>query len=147
MAKDLKIDIDGVRLNIRVGAVIRYKNQIVIEISRVGCNSVVPGGRIRINEKSSDALAREIKEEMDFDIDTRKLKMIKVFENFFTFDEKDCHEIYFLYEYILTDEEFKILKLEDNKDNKTTYFSLVNKDELAKYNVLPLELHDIAKNA
>lgn len=146
MASDLKIDIDGVRLNIRVGVIMRYKDDVIIEISTVGRNSVVPGGRIHINEKSSVALAREIKEEMNFEIDISKLKMIKVFENFFNYDGKDCHEIYFLYEYIISDDEFGVLKLEDNKDNDTTFFSLVNKNDLNKYNLLPLELHDIIKN-
>lgn len=146
MARDLKIDIDGVRLNVRAGAIMRYKEEVIIEISTVGANSVVPGGRIRINEKSTTALAREIKEEMDFEIDERKLKPLKVFENFFNFDNKDVHEIYFLYEYIISDDEFKTLKLEDNKDNDTTYFALVSKNDLKKYDLLPLELHDIIKN-
>lgn len=146
MARDLKIDIDGVRLNVRAGAIMRYKEEVIIEISTVGANSVVPGGRIRINEKSTTALAREIKEEMDFEIDERKLKPVKVFENFFNFDNKDVHEIYFLYEYIISDDEFKTLKLEDNKDNDTTYFALVSKNDLKKYDLLPLELHDIIKN-
>jgi len=147
MAKDIKIDIDGIRLNVRVGMIMRYKKDVVIEISTIGRNSVVPGGRIHINEKSSNALVREIKEEMNFDIDERKLRLIKVFENFFCFDKKDVHEIYFLYEYILSDEEFSNLTLEGNKDNDSTYFALVSSNDLEKYNLLPTELHDIIKNS
>ena len=146
MASDIKIDIDGVRLNVRAGVIIRYKEDVIIEISRVGRNSVIPGGRIHINEKSSTALTREIKEEMGFEIDETKLKLLKVFENFFNYDNKDFHEIYFLYEYIMDDQEFKNLKIEDNKDNDTTYFAFVSKNELEKYNLLPLELHGIIKN-
>lgn len=145
MAQDLKIDIDGARLNIRTGAIFRYKDKAIIEISKIGLNSVVPGGRIRINEKSTCALAREIKEEMNFDIDQNKLKFVKVFENFFSYNNKDVHEIYFLYEYIISDQEFANLSLTDNKDNDTTYFKLVGKDELEKYNLLPLEIIDIIR--
>lgn len=143
MASDLKLDIDGIRLNVRVGAIIRYKEDVVIEISKLGLNSVVPGGRIKINEKSTTALKRELKEELDFEIDENKLTIKKVFENFFNFNGNSVHEIYFLYEYNLSDDEFKGLKLEANKDNETTYFKLVNKFEIDKYNLLPLELHDI----
>ena len=80
MASDLKIDIDDIRLNIRAGVIMKYDDEIVIEVSTVGANSVIPGGRIKINEKSSDALVREIKEEMNFDLDTKKLQLVKVFE-------------------------------------------------------------------
>lgn len=145
MASDLKIDIDGVRLNVRVGVIMRHKDDIIIEISTVGRNSVIPGGRIRINEKSTTALAREIQEEMGFVVDEKKMKLVKVFENFFTYDKKDFHEIYFLYEYKLSEKEFKNLKLEGNKDNDTTYFTFVNKNDIGKYNLLPIELHKIIK--
>ena len=60
MKSDLKIDIDGVRLNVRVGAIFRHNDDVIIEISKVGLNSVVPGGRIKINEKSTLALKREV---------------------------------------------------------------------------------------
>lgn len=146
MASDLKIDIDGIRLNIRVGVIMRHDDDVVIEISKVGRNSVVPGGRIRINENSKSALKRELKEEMDIEIDEKKLSLIKVFENFFNYDGKDCHEIYFLYEYKFSQEEFKKLSLGENKDNDETYFSFVSKEELEKYNLLPLDLHPIIKN-
>lgn len=146
MARDIKIDIDNVRLNVRTGVIMRYEQNVVIEISKVGRNSVVPGGRIHINEKSTTALAREIKEEMNFEINEQKLKMIKVFENFFNYDNKDVHEIYFLYEYILSNEEIEKIKFEDNKDNDTTYFAMVENNKLESYNLLPEELIDIIKN-
>ena len=146
MKSDLKIDIDGVRLNVRVGAIFRHKDEIIIEISKIGLNSVIPGGRIKINEKSSLALKREVKEEMNFELNTDKLKLIKVFENFFNYGGKDTHEIYFLYEYNLSEEEVESLNLLQNYDNETTYFSFVNKNDLEKYNLLPLDLHSIIKN-
>lgn len=143
MASDIKIDIDDVRLNVRVGAIIRHNDEIIIEISKVGRNSVIPGGRIQINEKSSNALKRELIEEIGFNADEKRLNLIKVFENFFDYDGKDFHEIYFLYEYILSEEEFLKLKLETNHDNKTTYFKFISKNDLSKYNLLPLELYEI----
>ena len=147
MASDLKVDIDGVRLNIRVGLIMKYGNEVAIEISTVGRNSVIPGGRMKINENSRDALSREINEEMNLNLDKQKLSMIKVFENFFTYEQKDFHEIYFLYEYPLNKNEYDFIKNNvTNKDNSTTFFKFVKSNELEKYNLLPLDLHEIIKN-
>lgn len=146
MPSDLKIEIDGIRLNVRVGAIMRYGEEVVLEISTVGSNSVIPGGRIRINEPSQDALVREMQEEMGLIHDKNKLTQVKVFENFFNYDELKIHEIYFLYEYILNDDEYNYIKnLGANKDNNTTYFTFVSKYDLEKYNLLPLTLHPIIK--
>ena len=147
MASDLKIDIDDVRLNVRVGAIMRYNDDIVLEISTVGRNSVVPGGRIQINEHSTDALVRELGEEMKFVPNKNKFTQVKVFENFFNYGEKRIHEIYFLYEYILDENERDYIQnLKVNYDNDTTYFTFVKKTELDKYNLLPLELHELINN-
>ena len=143
MASDLKIDIDGVRLNVRVGAIMRHGDNVVIEISKIGLNSVVPGGRIQINEKSTTALVRELKEEMGITFDENKMTLVKVFENFYTMGGKPSHEIYFLYEYVLSDEELAQINMDINEDNETTYFALVPKTEMEKYNVLPLDLHPL----
>lgn len=147
MASDLKVVIDGVRLNVRVGAILRNGEDVVIEVSRVGANSVVPGGRIQINEKSSSALVRELKEEMNLEIKENKLKLVKVFENFYNMAGQDSHEIYFLYEYVLNDTEVKhINNIEQNFDNNTTFFKFVNKFELEKYNVLPYTLYELIQS-
>lgn len=147
MASDLKIDIDNVRLNIRAGTIIKFDNEIIIEISKVGLNSVIPGGRIKINEHSKDALVRELKEEMNFEFDKERFNQIKVFENFFNYGEKDFHEIYFLYEYKLNQNEYEILKtLNMNNDNENTFFKFVSKYEVSNYNLLPLELHEVIKS-
>jgi len=142
MLSDLKIDIDGIRLNIRVGVIMKNGDDVVIEVSNIGANSVIPGGRIKINESSINALKREVLEEMDFNIDIARAKQIKTFENFFTMDNKKVHEIYFLYEYNLNKEELNhINSLVNNKDNDTTYFKLVNKFDIKNYNLLPLDLY------
>ena len=146
MISDLKIDIDEIRLNVRVGVIMRHENKVVIEISTVGANSVIPGGRIKINEHSKDALIRETKEEMGLNLDKNRLTQIKVFENFFAYDKKNVHEIYFLYEYNLNTKEFDYIKnIGNNKDNSTTFFTFVSKFDLDKYNLLPLELIPIIK--
>lgn len=146
MAKDLKIDVDGVILNIRCGVILRSGENVVIEISRLGRNSVLPGGRVRINEHSSVALAREIREETGFEIEKERLQYVKTMENFFNFEGTDAHEIYFLYEYDLTTEELAYFDGADNLDNQNeTYFKLVKNSELETYNLLPTELFSIIR--
>ena len=141
MASDLKVDIDNVRLNIRAGIIMRYNSEVLIEVSTVGANSTIPGGRVKIGETSLQTIKREAKEEMNFQLDTNKSKLIKVLENFFNIDGKDFHEIYFMYEYILNETEYKNLKnVGDNKDNDTTYFTFISKLDTEKYNVLPTAL-------
>lgn len=146
MASDLKIDIDGVRLNVRVGAIMRHGDNVVIEISKIGLNSVVPGGRIQINEKSTSALVRELQEEMGIAFTEEKMTLVKVFENFYTMGGKPSHEIYFLYEYVLSDDELAQINFDTNEDNENTYFALVPKTDMAKYNVLPLTLYPLINN-
>lgn len=147
MASDLKIEIDGVRLNVRVGVIIRHNDDVLIEISTTGRNSVIPGGRVKINERSSTSLVREIKEEMDIEIDEQRLVQKNSFENFFAYGDLPIHEIYFLYEYKVTEQEFEVFNnLGINKDNQTTYFKFISKYDLEKYNVLPLDLYDVIQN-
>ena len=53
------------------------------------------GGGIEFGEKSDEALKREFKEEINADISVKEL--LKVFENIFTYEGVDMHEIIFLY--------------------------------------------------
>ena len=89
-------------------------------------------------------VVRELEEEMNYTFDKTKFVQAKVFENFFEYDGKKFHEIYFLYEYVLSETEYENIKITGtNKDNSTTHFEFVSKFDMKKYNVLPLELHPI----
>ncbi|NIA14406.1 MAG: NUDIX domain-containing protein [Nitrospiraceae bacterium] len=55
-----------------------------------------PGGRIEFGELSDVALRREIKEELDAEVDN--LTLLGVLENLFTFDGKQGHEVVFVYD-------------------------------------------------
>ncbi len=145
MAKDLKLMVDNIALNIRTGVIMRYNEEVVVEVSTVGRNSVIPGGRIQINESSKNALKREMQEEMNLNIDLNKLKQVKVFENFFDYDNTQVHEIFFVYEYNLTKTEADVINNLKNLDNATTYFKMLKHHELEKYNLLPLALCDIIR--
>ena len=51
MKSDIVVKIDDIILNIRVGIIFKYHDNVLIEIrkDRTG-NSVIPGGRVKIDE-------------------------------------------------------------------------------------------------
>lgn len=55
----------------------------------------IPGGHVEFGEKSLDALIREIKEELDTDIEN--ISLLGVDENIFIYEGKPGHEITFIY--------------------------------------------------
>ena len=146
MNSDLKGMIDDVIFNIRVGIILEYQDKVLIEISKVGSNSVIPGGRIKAYETSLNAIKREIMEETGFNLDVNKIKYVKVLENLFEFDANKVHELFFVYRYQVSDSEYEYLNsLKGNKDNKNTYFEFVDKKDIDKVNLLPLVIIDIIR--
>lgn len=147
MKSDLALMIDDIKLNIRVGIIFKYHDMVLIEVPRKeGWNSVIPGGRVKIDELCVDAIKREIKEEMNFDLRDEKITFLKHIESFFAFDDTIFHEFFFVYKYDVDEEDYKILKtIEENQDNHKTDYIFCRYDEFDKYNLLPLEVRDIIK--
>ena len=70
----------------------------------------------------------------------------KTMENFFTFDGKKCHEIFFIYEYTVDEDDYQTLvKVKENQDNKTTEYIFINYDQFDEVDLLPLEIRNIIK--
>lgn len=63
------------------------------------------GGGIEFLEKSSDALKRELKEEIHADITVKDF--LGTSENIFTYQGKKAHEIVFYYSATISDEDYK----------------------------------------
>ena len=145
---DISIVINDIKLNVRVGVIFKYNNEVFIELSKIGSNSVIPGGRIKIGEKSIDAIKREIKEELNFDIDVNKLTFVKVIENFFMLDTNKFHELFFVYKYNVSEKEYEVLSnIKNNQDNINSYFEFVNLNNLGNINLLPVEIIELIKDA
>ncbi len=141
--QDLSLKVGEIDFSVRCGAILRFKEKIIVDVSLVGENSVIPGGRVKINESSKDAICREIKEELGILVDKDKIKYLTTLENFFMLRGVSCHQIYFLYEYELEEGEAKrFFEKTPNLDNKNNYLKLFNKDELNSLNLLPLSLFD-----
>ena len=84
-----------------------------------------PGGKIEPNETKEEAIIREIKEEMDIDIEAKKFIGQKVFN----YPDKDINLIAIECKQIKGD-----IKLNEHED-----FKWVNKNELKNFNFAPAD--------
>lgn len=110
---DLTLNIDDSCLNIRVAVIAKTKNGYILERKRNTDYYFLIGGRIKINETSSEAAIREIKEEIDLEIKEADLEFKTIIENFFTYEVEKIktHELCFLYE---IKEELENINLKEN---------------------------------
>ena len=142
--KDLSVMINDVKLNIRVGAIIKYQNKLLVERNKNVDFSVVPGGRVQTLETSKEALLREIQEELGIDLSNEKLELASLIENYFTFDNKKYHELYFVYKVELQ-QDYNLNNGFENLDNNTSRYYFLNQEELEKEKMLPDIIKQIDK--
>jgi ADP-ribose pyrophosphatase YjhB (NUDIX family) len=93
---DLTVDVNGYRVNLRVGAVVTRGDEILLCRIRDEDWWFLPGGRIKTNESSLAALKRELSEEIGNDF--RVIRPLVCSENFFDMDGRAFHEICIFYE-------------------------------------------------
>lgn len=141
--KDLSVMIDNVKFNYRAGLLIEKGNKVLVECNPAIDFVTLPGGRVQTLESSMDALKREIKEEMNIELDSGRIKMRALIENFFEMDEKKYHELYFLYKLKITSKDTEFKKDMKNIDSKASYYKWVKKEDLEKENLLPVVLRDL----
>lgn len=148
MKKDLSLMVDGYLLNIRVGIIFKYQGKVLIEIrkDRQG-NSVIPGGRMKVDELRIDTLKREMIEEMHYSLIEDKIEFINTIESFFEFEGKKVHEFFFVYKYKMDDEIYQeLLQVKENLDNESTEYIFVSPIEFDDVNLLPMEVREIIKS-
>lgn len=145
MNKDLSVMIDDVKLNVRVGAILRYKGKILVEKNTSVDFGVVPGGRIKTMESTKEALIREVKEEIGIDLTNYEMNIVSFIENFFEFDGKNYHELYYLYNVEL-DDDCNLYDGMPNFDNDGSKYYLLSDDEFKKDRILPEVLKEIITN-
>ena len=143
--KDVSVMIDNVKFNYRAGLIIECGNEILVEVNPDIDFVTLPAGRVKTMESSKEGLKREIKEELDYSIKEKDLCLRGIIENFFEFDNKKYHELFFLYK-ITIDKEHKLYGREIvNKDSEKSYFKWVKKSDLTKVNLLPKVLRTWVK--
>ncbi len=135
---DITYKIDDTLLNYRVAAIIRFNNKILIEEKRDAKHLTLPGGRVKLNETSIEALTREIKEETGYD--TKYIKSKGVVENFYVsrYTKGKCQEILFIHELEFRDKEAYLKDIIVNQEEKKkAVFRWIDIDELKNKDFKP----------
>ena len=132
------------RFNYRVAGLIVHDEKLLIMNDENQPYYYVPGGRVKLHEKSEDAIRREIKEELSLEVNIKR--MLWVNENFFeeaTLKEK-FHEICFFYLLELQDEDFYVRGNEFtvNEEGKIHMYYWKPFEELIDLNLYPLFLKE-----
>ena len=86
---------DNQRFNFRVAGIAIANNRVLLHRLDRDDFWTFPGGRVELGETSQDALLRELKEELNADIEI--VRMLWLVENFFEYNSQQYHEIAFYY--------------------------------------------------
>jgi ADP-ribose pyrophosphatase YjhB (NUDIX family) len=136
---DATVQIEGVRLNLRVGAIIRNENQVLI--CRFPAKSwwFLPGGRVKLLENTRDALERELTEEIGPNFEVLRVRASS--ENFFAQDGEPFHEICTYYS-------VKWLGEKESPEMKQSFeeFRWLDLDSLAEVEILPSFVVDLLRD-
>lgn len=93
---DIKIDCESGKFKFRVCGILKHKNKFLavkIDENNFFC---LPGGHVELGEDTKQAILREMKEELGFDVKIDRL--VAVNQNFFKTDKNlPFHEIGFYY--------------------------------------------------
>lgn len=139
---DLAVKFPEGTLNVRVAALFVRNNKVLVELGP-GCHHYcLPGGRVQFGETAEEAIAREIKEELNANIEI--VRCLYVHQCFFPLGENaKCHEIafYFLVEAptVSNEQIFKSL------DGDSTFY-WVETEKLKNMKFFPLCIKDNIDN-
>ncbi|MDM5314550.1 NUDIX hydrolase [Fictibacillus sp. b24] len=77
--------------NYRVAAVMIEDGRVLLHRAKKETNWSLPGGRVKLGEDAKASLQREMKEELDLQVTVDRF--LWTVENFFTYSEKEIHEV------------------------------------------------------
>ncbi len=137
MNLDLTFHTKEGRFNYRVGAIIISKGKILVVKNKNSTYFYSVGGRVKYNETSSEAVKREVKEELGLDIEIDR----PVFFHEKFFNEKDSKEhfheisIYYLMKTPENIEEMKCNSITENNLKEELFWLPIK--NLGDHNVFP----------
>ena len=144
---DIGIDNNYGTFKLRVAGIIISNNKILLAKAKKFNGFVFPGGHVEIGELSSDAIKREIKEELklEFNVDG----LFCVHENLYKLkDNRLANEVCYYYKISLcSDSNYKDFVIEENDKGvmKKHEYSWIDLDELTDKNINPKDLVSLIK--
>lgn len=129
--KDILFDVDGELFSYRVGDALIKDNKILL--TKDGDDYSLPGGHSQIGETSRETIVREFKEETGFDVEA--INVISTYENFWKWDDKNCHQLCIYYRLKMLDERQELVPNPDTNDTKFIWLEL---EELKNINLYPI---------
>ena len=144
--EDVSIMIGNHKFNFRVSTIFRKGSKILLHHGLKSGHYTLPGGRVKEGETTEQALKREMKEEMGYDISI--IRPVSFMENMFNLEDKDYHELLVTYQAKFGDEEAykreKIVGIEEKEDLEFIWKDI---NELDKIVFKPEILIDVIKNS
>lgn len=133
--KDILFDVDGVLFSYRVGGVLIKNNKILL--TKGGDDYSLPGGHSQIGETSQETIIREFKEETGLDVEP--LIVISTYENFWKWDDKNCHQLCINYRLKMINKNQELIP---NPDTKGTEYVWLELEKLKSINLYPIGISD-----
>ena len=146
---DVTFQTDVGRFNYRVAGVLIHEKRLLVMTDERSPYYYLPGGRVSMNEESTMAIKREIKEELDVEVEATQL--LWIVENFFVEQQsqEQFHEIGMYYLLQLTEED--ILKrgqefIMNEGGYKKLSFLWLPLEKIKHLNIYPLFLKERIMN-
>ena len=146
---DVTFQTDVGRFNYHVAGVLIHENRLLVMTDERSPYYYLPGGRVSMNEESTMAIKREIKEELDVEVEATQL--LWIVENFFVEQQsqEQFHEIGMYYLLQLTEDD--ILKrgqefIMNEGGYKKLSFLWLPLEKIKHLNIYPLFLKERIMN-
>ena len=146
---DVTFQTDVGRFNYHVAGVLIHENRLLVMTDERSPYYYLPGGRVSMNEESTMSIKREIKEELDVEVEATQL--LWIVENFFVEQQsqEQFHEIGMYYLLQLTEED--ILKrgqefIMNEGGYKKLSFLWLPLEKIKHLNIYPLFLKERIMN-
>lgn len=140
---DIAINKENDRFICRVSAIILNKNNNKILIHRkINMNYyMLPGGKVKINESSVEAMRRELSEELN--ITNEKLTLKSINEGFISNGETNWHEIGFYYLLTIDEKKYHLDNNEEFSGQEADYllYKWVDISSLSTVNINPKNIN------
>lgn len=141
---DLTFKLENKRIfNVRSVALLKFKEHYLLSKREDKDYYSIPGGRITYNEDSKEAVLRELREELGWQIQPNIAKLIRIIENFYYYkDNTYFHEYLFVY---LIEVSQEIFNKGDfiNLENPLMHMEWHAKKDFLKLNIKPNIIKDI----